>query len=121
MIVIDGFHEVMIETRFARQIFVLSLSPTSDSNKNRIATPWLLTDSASDLISVHLWQPDVQQHDIGLDLVCNRQRLLTVILCPPGSVYLHALLRRFENACDKRTVSAFNCSGSDGNSIVRCP
>ena len=58
----------MIEASLARERFVFGLTPARNRDQYRIVSPGLEANSLGYLISVQLWQPDVQQYDVGLSV-----------------------------------------------------
>src|SRR5688572_26334673 len=64
---IDGLHQVSIEAGFARSLPVFRLAITRERDETHVRAAGEGTQAPCELISVDVWQADVQQHDVGLE------------------------------------------------------
>ena len=74
---INGFGQVMIESRLHRRSPVIILSPPGESNQLEIRCPGFLSQRASDLIAAQIRHPNVEERYIRTKGLRQRQGCLT--------------------------------------------
>jgi hypothetical protein len=61
-----------IKTGFKCALLVAFLSPTCKSNDTRVATEFR-AKAATGFISFHVRQPNIEQNDLGFEVLCHKE------------------------------------------------
>src|SRR3569832_403558 len=72
----------MIEARVHRAFAVFALSPPREGDEREVGPPMRRAQALRDLVSVEMWQADVEQHDVGPEGIGHRQRLEAIVREP---------------------------------------
>src|SRR4051812_41501491 len=75
---------VMIEAGRARHALVFLLTPTGERDEQRVPCPFALAQLTSGAVAIEPWHADVEQGDLGSEILRDLERLDAVV----GAAYV---------------------------------